>query len=70
MGVAGREVGKGEGMLSEMGSKERENVELDALEVTGDCMSGSCIWPSNTDCFRACGWFGGNVGDRPNGDCV
>jgi len=45
MGVAGTEVGKGDGLLSEMGSKERENVELDALDVTGDCccISGSCI---------------------------
>ena len=56
MGVGGIDVGNGEGKLSAIGSRASENVELDALDVTGDCCrcrSGSWIWPSNTDCFRA-----------------
>lgn len=40
--MGGIELGKGGGdeELSDIGSRERENAELDALEVPGDC--GCC----------------------------
>lgn len=63
-------------VLSDMGSREREKVEVDALDGSGDdsgrgdgcCNSGSCIWPSNVDTFRAWGWLGGKDGVLPYGE--
>lgn len=63
MGVAdGIETGE----FSEMGSRDREKLDVDALgvlvangEVVGvDRMSCSCSWPSIRDALRACGWLG------------
>lgn len=63
---------------SAIGSKARENVELDELGVSVDdrivvatIISGEA-WPSKTDCFRAWGWFDlrGSVFERESGDDI
>lgn len=49
----------GEVLDSAMGSRERENVDVEAFGVAGSAreeeerMSWSCNWPSTMDCLRA-----------------
>ena len=64
---------------STIGSKARENVEVDefgvydesGVVVVGIISSGDA-WPSNTDCFRAWGWFdrSGRVSERESGEGI
>lgn len=69
MGVAGE---TGDEVLSDIGSKDNENAEVDGLGVgreEGEEMSWTWTSPSNrTECLRACGWFTGTVADRAKGD--
>ena len=57
---------------SEMGSRDRENVEFDELRegngATRDPSSTFGFSPSIMDCLRAWGWCTGTVVDRASGD--
>lgn len=72
-------MGGGRGLLtpSDIGSRERENVDVDAFgvgengeRVGGGRKSWSCNWPSNTDCFRAWGWLSGREAERAKGEDI
>ena len=62
---------------SAIGSKARENVEADEFGVYDEggvavvaIINSGDVWPSNTDCFRAWGWFelSGKVSERESGE--
>lgn len=70
--------GYGDFVASTIGSRASENVDVDELgeygkggtEVVGERTSRDNVssWPSRTDCFRACGWFGGRASVRASGE--